>query len=324
MASTSETFYRQLSRELVRQWRGERTQLQASIDLGYRSNVFSSWERGRTWPAAHVALGLAGSIGHPVEELGLLVSADWLSRVPMSSQEGVALFLDRLIGRKPMREVAENSGFSRHALSRYLNARAALPLPVFLSLIGLSSRLFTMLPSLCEPEKLASLSAIWERHCARRALHLHDPLAGEIHVALSLDSYRALPCHRPGWLAEQLSLSMAEELSALENLCALGLISFEETHYVCAPENVEYQLEDASPEVVRRQREWMSRRLWVGEANKRQIVTMALTRREARQVRQILEKAAEDIRRIGYSSTGTEEMHIVFTVMNRVDGGDGS
>ncbi len=205
MASKSEAFYRQLSRELVRHWRGERTQLQASIDLGYRSNVFSSWERGRTWPAAHVALGLASSVGHPVEKLGRLTSVDWLDRISMSSMEGVALFLDRLIGNKPMREVAENSNFSRHALSRYLNARAALPLPTFLSLLGLASRLLTVLPSLCDPASLPSLSVFWTRHSIRRSLHAHDPLAGEALLALNLDSYRALPCHRPGWLAEQLS-----------------------------------------------------------------------------------------------------------------------
>ncbi len=116
---------------------------------------------------------------------------------------------------------------------------------------------------------------------------------------------------------------MAEELSALEILCALGLISFGETHYVCTPENIEYALDDATPEVAQRQREWMSRRLWIGAAKRRQIVTLLLTKHEARQIRQILGQAAEEIRRIGFNSIGTEEMHVVFTVMNRVDGGDG-
>ena len=309
----------QLARELVRHWRGDRTQLQASTDLGFESNVLSSWETGRTQPAAHLGLRLARQAGRDLRPLAQWVGADWIERVPFDSREGVALFLNDLIGGLPLRVVTQQSGFSRHALGRYLNAQAQPSLSAFLRLVDLSGRLMLALSILSDPTQLPSASSIWNSREAHARVYVDAPLAGQVHLALSLDAYRALPEHRPGWLASLLSISLEEERRCLELLVDLGLAERGATHFVARAETVQFDLQESPQEVICRQQAWANRRFWEGVRVKRQVLSALVSEAEARRVERVLVQAAEEVRRITTTSEAAERMVFVSVAMNRYE-----
>lgn len=313
--------YIQLSKELLQQWRGAKSRSEFSSELGYSSSVYSSWERGRAWPTASIALKIAEYAGFPVLNLGVLVSADWTERVPMLSREGIALFLDGLIGDEPLQAIARGSCFSRHALSRYLNARAEPSLPAFLALLGVANRLFQALPMFSKPKLLPCISETWGKYSAQAALLAQNPLTSEILLALSLNGYQALPAHQPGWVARVLGVSLAEELCVLELLCDAGLLVLRDSRYVSQPRNIDLKFPLES-DLSSLHRHWMQRRVYSGESQVRHITTMTLTRSDARRIEHLLREASERMRRIAAESVSAEEMHVVIVSMTRLDDTD--
>lgn len=294
-----------LSRELVRWWRGQATQLSTSQALGYRTNVLSAWESGRKWPSTSVALRLARLAGRDIEALPALTSdADWGRRVPVDSREGVALLLDGLLGAATLRDLAQATGVSRHAINRYFNADAELRLPVFLALLASAGCLTDALPILAAPEELPSMKDLWDLLGAVESLHEDAPKVAEVLFALRLESYAALPRHVEGWLARLLGLSLYVELESLDLLEELGLVRFDGLRFVGT---LPLPSAHADPEGA----------LNLGHVSQhaertpssRTLEVMALlTCAEARQVSRIVERASEEIRFLVNQSVGADEL----------------
>src|SRR5687767_8936747 len=117
----------QVARELLRALRGKRSQVMFSRRLGYRTNVAYSWESGRRWPTAAVALGAANraKVDVPAAVRGFFRSAPpWLERLDPASSEGVAALLRDLRGQTPILDLARRSGRSRYAVARWLSGEA--------------------------------------------------------------------------------------------------------------------------------------------------------------------------------------------------------
>ena len=297
----------QLARELVRHWRGERTQLQASVDLGLSSNVFSSWERGAAWPSASRALTAAMQAGRPVQRLVALARGDWGEDTPVQSPDGVALFLNAILGREPVGEIAARAGLSRHALSRYLNARAQPSLLSLLSIARATRRLRPLIEILADPEQLPSLAELWAEHRRTTEVYANSPLCGDVHLMLYLEAYHRLPQHQPGWIAERLSLSLEEEQGALDSLVLAGIVEWTGTHYRCIPVDVLVDVSDVDRQ-RRLHEDWHRRQLWVGEQQHYTSRVALMSRTELKRLERILNQTREQVNEVLHNTDEVEEM----------------
>lgn len=219
--------YAKLASELVRAWRGRRSQPAFSKRLGYRSNVIYTWEAGRGFPTAAAALKAARRVGVDLEvALARFHRARpaWLDRVDPASREGVAEFLADLKGHTSIVDLAAYSGKSRFAIARWMKGETEPRLPDFLHLVECCSlRLVDYLEQLVDPSALPSLRARWERVSVARRLAYEAPWTQALLRALELEEYQSRP-HAPGWLASRLGVAREIEEEALRQLDRAGQI----------------------------------------------------------------------------------------------------
>lgn len=218
-----------LAKELVRAWRGRRSQRGLSHHLGYASNVVNAWEAGRRWPTASDALAVARRLGHDPDEAVLRflkLRPDWLGTVDLATPAGVVVLLAELRGSKvPIKALAERTGASRFAVSRWLSGAAEPRLPELLALVeACTSRALDWMAGLADPRRMPSVLAA--REAARKRMELIDrqPWTQAVFAALTLHGYAALPDHDDAWIADRLGVSPAVVAGCLEQLAATGQI----------------------------------------------------------------------------------------------------
>ncbi len=195
--------------DLIRSWRGARTQLELSIELGFNSNVVTHWESGRRFPRASVALR-AAALDQPglLDSLARLAGADWSARVSPDSPTGVSLLVADLMAGCEIPEVASRLGVSPQTLYRWLAGRAEPRLPEFLGCVAAGLRLELVL-ELLTPENQPDPEPLW---------------VSDLLLALYLDAYRALPAHDDSWLAGHLYLPPSQVEEGIERLARTGQI----------------------------------------------------------------------------------------------------
>ena len=217
-----------LASELIRALRGRRSQTAFSRRLGYRSNVVYAWESGRAWPTAAGFFAAAERSGRSLKQAlpAFYRTAPEASDVPeLSTPEGVARFLDDLRGRNSVVELARAAKRSRFAVARWLKGQAEPRLPDFLRLVECASlRLLDFLACFVDPSTLRSVAANWRAlENARRAAH-DMPWSQAVLRVIELEAYRALPRHRPGFIADWLQISREEEARCVSLLLDAGQI----------------------------------------------------------------------------------------------------
>lgn len=226
--------HHQLARELIRALRGERSQVQLSRRLGFRTNVAYSWESGRRYPTASGFFTM-------LERLGLELAAtlapfyrqrpDWLDAQP-GSERWVQQLLEGLRGHTTHRELAERTGISRHALSRWCRGLAQPRLPELLAFVeGASDRLLAFVALFVDPAELPSLRDRWERHQQAQAMAWASPWAQVVLLALELPRYHATPAHDDAWLADLLGLHEPVVAACIDRLARSGQIERSGAHY---------------------------------------------------------------------------------------------
>jgi transcriptional regulator with XRE-family HTH domain len=220
--------YELLASALMRALRGDRSQTAFSRRLGYRGNVSYTWESGRSWPTAAVFLYAAQRV-HIDVEAG--VSAfyrtppTWLDGTDLTTAAGVAMMLDDLRGQTSVVELAEATGRSRYAVGRWLKGQTEPRLPDFLRLVEASSlRLLDFLAIFENPARLPPVRRAWERLEAARSVFYHHPWTQLVLLALELEPARTAT-EQPGWIAERISMPLADVTRALALLEDTGQIT---------------------------------------------------------------------------------------------------
>lgn len=226
--------HEQLSRELIRALRGERSQLQFSRRLGFSANTVYSWESGRRWPSAtrFFQAAIRSGVDLPVAMAPFYKRAPaWLDQEP-GSRPWLVSFLEDLRGNTPILTLAERTGHSRFALSRWLSGRSDLQLPALLRFVDAASfRLLDFVALFTPPAELPSTARAWRRLQSARALAWGSPWAPAVLLALELIDYRDLPRHDPGWIASRLGLEPSLVQECLERLVAAGHAQLDGRHY---------------------------------------------------------------------------------------------
>jgi transcriptional regulator with XRE-family HTH domain len=224
-----------LARELVRALRGSRSQAALSRRLKCRSNVIYAWESGSAFPSAARALTLARLVGvEPAIALERFYRRrpDWLTEFDPASRVGVARLLQDLKGRQPTVQIAARMGHNRYAVGRWLKGETEPRLPEFLALVeACSLRVLDFLAALVSLEALPALAREGQQLAAARRIAREAPWSHAVLRALELEAYAALPAHQPGWIAERIGLSAAEEERCLTLLESAGQISWQKDRW---------------------------------------------------------------------------------------------
>jgi DNA-binding phage protein len=232
--------YKKLATELVRALRGPRSQLQFARRLGYKSNVIYTWESGHCFPTASRFFQALARTGVDVSAaLRRFYNSEppWLSAVDPTSPRGVAQLLSDLRGRTPIGHIAETTGLSRFAISRYLQASTQPRLPDFLSLLEATSlRMVDFIAVLIDPNTVPSIAETWRDLEANRRAAYDAPWTLAVLRALELDAYQRLPTHTPGWIADRIGVSREEETKCLKLLEEGRQIRMVKGHWV--PEQI--------------------------------------------------------------------------------------
>jgi hypothetical protein len=228
-----------LSRDLVRCWRGTRSQLQFSRRLGYRTNVLYSWESGRRYPTASVALTAAARSGVDLSAaLGRFYRTppDWVGRLAPNSREGIAELLRDLRGQVPIGDLARRAGYNRFAVSRWLKGRCEPRLPEFLRLIEAASlRLLDYVATLADPESLPAIRKRWRLLEAGRNAAYNEPWIQAVLLVLELAAYRQDNArHDSRWMAQRLGTTVTTIDNCIDLLAKTNQIRWDGTHWTLA------------------------------------------------------------------------------------------
>ncbi|MFM2419288.1 MAG: hypothetical protein RL385_4011 [Pseudomonadota bacterium] len=248
-----------LASEITKTLRGQHSQTAHSKWLGCKSNVSYAWESGRAAPTAAEALQIFKRRGTDLPEAYRRFyqrEPPWLDDLQPESPEGVAAFLADLKGRTTVLELARTMKQSRFTVARWLSGQTAIKLPQFLQLIQVTSlRLLDFLAVLLDPTRLPSVRDAWINLENTRRAAYDMPWSQAVLRALELDSYKALPSHRAGWIANLLSLDPKTEELALTLLRDSGQVIMKDGHY--EPVQVSTTDTRSDPE-----RAWRSRAFW--------------------------------------------------------------
>ena len=217
-----------LSREFIRALRGRRSQNALSRRLGYRTNVLYAWEAGRRAPTAATVFRLLRVSGLDLRarlERFFASPPRWLAAADLTSAEGVAALLREVRGTIPILELARRTGFSRYAVSRWLDARAEPHFADFLRLFEASSlRLLDFIALFHDPATLPAAARSWRLLEAHRRAAYDEPWIPAVLRALELVDYERLAEHEPGFIARRLGISREEEERCLRTLEETGQI----------------------------------------------------------------------------------------------------
>lgn len=258
--------HERLASELLRAVRGPRSQVAFSRRLGYRSNVAATWEAGRRWPTAAVALQAAQRVGIDVGA-GLRrfykVDTPVLRLHDVTSPEGVAAMLTDWKRDRAVTEIAQACGASRYQVSRWLSGASQPRLPEFLALVeGMTQRLLDFVAAVVDPAGLPSVARDWERLESARTLFWRMPAAQLVLLGLDLQPYQALPEHDDRWLAGRLGLDLFDVVTALDRLSHTGQIERDGAHW--RPARVHTVDTRRHPEAGPALKRW-----WAGQALRR-------------------------------------------------------
>lgn len=251
-----------LAGELLRAFRGKRSQRAFSRRLGYRTNIAYTWESRRSFPTAAGALAVAERAGvDTTAAIARFLGAapPWLARASLGTRDGIVQLLGELRGGRSIVEIARSAGRSRFAVARWLQGDAEPRLPDFLRLVDVCSlRLLDFLAALVDPRSIPSARAAWKQLETRRRAAYEVPWSQAVLLALELRAYEELPRHRDGWIAERIGISAKEERECLALLARTGQIHMVGRKYAIAPSRTVDTRRD--PRAAHQVKVWWSQR----------------------------------------------------------------
>jgi transcriptional regulator with XRE-family HTH domain len=227
-----------IAAEWVRELRGKRSQAAFSRRLGYQSSVVHRWESQSAWPTAARFLEACSSCGKDVAaafEAFFLRRPVWLKSHAATSPEAVAAFLRQLQGKVKIVTLAENSGYSRYSVARWLSGEAEPKLPELLWLIEASSRrALDFIATFSDPARLPSAREEWQRRERLRQAAYEETWSHAVLRALELTD-RPTDATESAWLQRVLGIDSAHVERALAALERGGEIARRDDQWVVLP-----------------------------------------------------------------------------------------
>jgi transcriptional regulator with XRE-family HTH domain len=218
----------QAASEFLRAVRGRRSQLALARRLGYRSNPVANWETGRRFPTAREALRVCRRVR--IDVAGSFARFLPAAAADRDVERDLAGWLRDVKGKAAIGNVAERSGLSRFAVSRFLRGSAEPRLPDFLRLVeAMTGRASDLVAELVPIERVPSLAPGHRLRQAARDLAFEEPWTEAILRALECAEGRARAT--ASWIAVELGLSRGEAQRCLDKLEAAQLVQAAEGAY---------------------------------------------------------------------------------------------
>jgi DNA-binding phage protein len=308
-----------LASELIRALRGRRSQTAFSRRLGFRSNVVYSWESGRAWPTAAAFLKAAERCGCDLSQAlprFHQIPAESSPAPELASPAYVARLLDSLRGGTSVVDLARAVGCSRFALARWLKGQTEPRLPDFLRVIDAASlRLLDFIACFADPGCLPSVGSQWRKLEKARLAAYDVPWSHAVLRVIELESYRALPRHRPGFIAEWLGIGLEEEQRCIELLLDTGQIEKRRGRLVPGAASTVDTRQDK--ERSRRLRAWWidlsKERLLRGDEGSFSFNLMSVSRADLERIRELYGTFFREVRRIVADSNPMECIAVMNT-----------
>jgi hypothetical protein len=150
----------------------------------------------------------------------------WLSDHAPESPEGVAAFLRELRGKTSIAALAEQSGFSRYQVSRWLAALTQPSLPEFLCLVEASSRrVLDLIALIADPARLPSVAGRWALLESVRLAGYQKPWSHAVLRALEIEPQPATSVAQIAQMAARLGIDRETVLDCLSTLRATGQVT---------------------------------------------------------------------------------------------------
>jgi transcriptional regulator with XRE-family HTH domain len=300
----------QASREMIAGVRGARPRALLSRRLGYRTNTVSDWEAGRRYPTADEFLRVCALLRIDVDAAFRRFHPATASQLRAAGELRLDRWLDALRGRVPLQVVADRSGFSRFAVSRWLKGRTRPRLPEFMRLVdALTDRASDLADALVGIEKLPALLPQHQRRSAAKNLAFEYPDSEAILRVMETEPYQALATHRAGVLSEALGIPSELEQRILLALERAGILEASGGRYrPLQPLSVDTGAEPAALNRLKahwakvaldrlaapREQDWLGYNL------------MSLSAADLERVREILRNAYREIRALAAASEPVE------------------
>ena len=221
-----------VTRELVRALRAERSQAALCRRLRYESNVVYLWESGRRHPTPASLFWLVHRTGGDIDSVLDAVIGKKRPTEPPWTVPGAAEVLTLLKGGRTAAELAQVIGSTRHTVGRWMRGDTETRTPTFLALVHhCTGDALPFIAAMTDPASLPSLAERWGQRLAARELLTKHLWTQAVMLALELEDYDALTSHEPGWIAERLGIDADEESRCIELLAAAGQVHHDGTHY---------------------------------------------------------------------------------------------
>ena len=203
--------YERLSRELIRELRGKRSQWALNRRLGCTSNVSHAWETGARDPSASDFLRLLQVCGREparvLQDFGVALKRN-ASRQPSAL---VAPWLEDMRRDNSHTELARAIGCNRNTVRRWLGGESEPRLPQLLAFIEVTTHRVLDFVALCvDPSCLPSIAAAFEDLREQRRLAYDEPWSHAVLRTLELFDYRELEQHEPDFVARKTGLPQPE------------------------------------------------------------------------------------------------------------------
>lgn len=193
----------------------------------------ASWEAGRRFPSAHVALTACLRVGialphafaafHRGTASLLEISGD--GRRSRVTRPSLARWLDAERGHLKITDVARRTGFSTFKLSRVFSGKSGARLPDFLSILqAITGRVTDFIAALVDIEQVPLARAEHARIRASRELAFVEPWTSAVLALLETEAYAALGCHSDAFVARALGIPLDVSARSVRALAEAGLI----------------------------------------------------------------------------------------------------
>lgn len=232
MCESEDMDWELVARQVLRALRGKRSQLGFSRKLRYRSNVACDWEAGRRFPTAERTLRACELLRIPVDAGFIAFQSACAPTLRRGKSFDVGGWLQALRGSTSVATLAARSGYSRFAITRWLQGRAEPRLPSFLGLVeALTGRVSDLVQALVSIEEVPALLPSHERRRAAKRLGFDQPWTEAVLRVMETQGYQRLKAHRPGHIAQWLGLDPEQEHVALARLEEAGILQRREGRY---------------------------------------------------------------------------------------------
>ena len=221
-------------------------------------------------------------------------------------------------------KLAERTGFSRYAISRWLSGQTEPRLPDYFRLFeAASTRLLDLASALVDSAELPTVVEQIRMQELRRRGAYELPWTQAILRAIELESYQQLPAHQPGWIAKRLGVSMEEEARCFEFLSDTGQVSWSGTHYQGRTVAVDTR---GRPEIgIRLKSHWTkegARRIEMGSAGQFSYVVFSVSEVDFERIRELHLRYFNTLRGIISESSPNEVVAVANVQLFGLEGSD--